>query len=128
VLLITSLFRRRRPASGEGRAVPPFHEANKALADALLRAPDVRSAGLLLVEEVVERLGVEFAALALISDDRRRASGLVAVEDGAEADWWPETAIDFENEPSAVATAASEAAPVFVYDVAASARVSRRLA
>jgi GAF domain-containing protein len=128
VLLISSLFRRRRPASGEGRAVPPFQEANKALADALLRAPDVRSAGLLLVEEVVQRLGVEFAALALISDDRRRASGLVGVKDGSEADWWPETIIDFENEASAVATAASEGAPVFVYDVAASARVSRRLA
>ena len=126
--LISSLFRRRRPASGEGRAAPLFQEANKTLANALLRAPDVRSAGLLLVEQVVERFGVDVAAVALISDDRRRASGLVGLEDGAEAGWWPEITIDLEHEPSAVATAAFEAAPIFVYDVAASPRVSRRLA
>ena len=108
--------------------MPTPQEANKTLADALLRAPDVRSAGLLLVEEVVRRLGVDFAAVALISDDRRRASGLVGLQDGAEADWWPEVTIDLEQEPSAIATAAVEAAPIFVYDVAASGRVSRRLA
>jgi two-component system phosphate regulon sensor histidine kinase PhoR len=128
VSLISSLFRRGRPESGDERTAAPDHEANKTLADALLRAPDVRAAGLLLVEEVVARLGVDFAAVALISDDRRRASGLVGLQDGAEADWWPEVTIDLEHEPSAVATAAFEAAPIFVYDVAASARVSRRLA
>jgi hypothetical protein len=54
------------------------------------------------------------------ADDRigRGVVGLVAVEDGAEADWWPEITIDLEHEPSAVATAAFEAAPIFVYDVA----------
>ena len=128
VSLLSSLFRRRRPASGEGRAVGSFQETNKTLADALLRAPDIHAAGLLLVREVVAQLGVDFAAVALISDDRRRASGLVGVQDGAEADWWSETKIDLETEPSAVATATFEAAPIFVYDVAASARVSRRLA
>jgi two-component system phosphate regulon sensor histidine kinase PhoR len=128
VSLISSLFRRGRPESGDERTAAPDHEANKTLADALLRAPDVRAAGLLLVEEVVARLGVDFAAVALISDDRRRASGLVGLQDGAEADWWPEVTIDLEHEPSPGATAAFEAAPIFVYDVAASARVSRRLA
>jgi GAF domain-containing protein len=105
-----------------------FQKANKTLADALLRAADIHATGLLLLREVVARLGVDFAAVALISDDRRRASGLVGVQDGAEADWWPAIKIDLETEPSAVATAAFEAAPIFVYDVAASARVSRRLA
>jgi two-component system, NtrC family, sensor histidine kinase KinB len=128
VSLISSLFRRRRPASAEDRDLPAFQQANKTLADALLRAPDVHAAGLLLVEEVVARLGVDFAAVALISDDRRRASGLVGLQDGVEADWWPDVTIDLEQEPSAIATAAFEAAPIFVYDVAASARVSRRLA
>jgi two-component system phosphate regulon sensor histidine kinase PhoR len=128
VSLISSLFRRGRPESGDERVAATEREANKTLADALLRAPDVRATGLLLVEEVVRRLGVDFVAVALISDDRRRASGLVGLQDGAEADWWPEVTIDLEHEPSAVATAAFEAAPIFVYDVAASARVSRRLA
>jgi PAS domain S-box-containing protein len=127
VSFLRALFRRRRrPEGGNEPASPP--DADKTLADALLRAPDVHAAGLLLIEEVVARLGVDFAAVALISDDRRRASGLVGVLDGEEADWWREVTIDFEREPSAVATAAFEAAPIFVYDVAASARVSRRLA
>jgi two-component system, NtrC family, sensor histidine kinase KinB len=128
VSLLSSLFRRGRPKSGDERDAAPDHEANKTLADALLRAPDVWATGRLLVEEVVARLGVDLAAVALISDDRRRASGLVALQDGVEADWWPEVTIDLEREPSAIATAAFEAAPIFVYDVAASARVSRRLA
>ena len=73
-------------------------------------------------------LGVDFASVALISEDGRRATGLVGLLDGVEADWWPDVEIDLDQEPSAIATAAFEAAPIFVYDVAASARVSRRLA
>jgi PAS domain S-box-containing protein len=125
---LSSLFRRRRPERGDEHAAGPADEANKTLADALLRAPDVHTAGLLLVREVVDRLGVDFAAVALISDDRRRASGLVCLHDGAEVDWWRDVTLDLENEPSGIATASFEAAPIVVYDVAASARVSRRLA
>jgi PAS domain S-box-containing protein len=123
-----SLLRRRRPER-ESEDVPgPVKEANKTLADALLRAPDVHAAGLLLVQEVVARLDVDLAAVALVSDDRRRASGLVALQDGVEADWWLDTMIDLEREASGIAAAAFEGSPIVVYDVAASAKVSRRLA
>jgi PAS domain S-box-containing protein len=125
---LSSLFRRRRPERVEEHLAGPVHEPKTTLADALLRSPDAPAAGLLLVREVVERLGVDFAAVALISDDQSRARGLVAVEGGEEADWWREVTVDLENEPSGIATAAFEAAPIVVYDVPGSARVSRRLA
>jgi NtrC-family two-component system sensor histidine kinase KinB len=128
VSFFSSLFRRRRSGDGNERAAASAQEANKTLADALLRAPDAYAAGLLLAEEVVARFRVDFAAVALISDDRRRASGLVGVQDGAELDWWLDVTIDFEQEPSAIATATLEAAPIAVYDVAGSRSVSRRLA
>ena len=125
---LSSLLRRRRPERGDDSVAGHALEANKTLADALLRAPDVHTTGLLLIEEVVRRLGLDFAAVALISDDGRRASGLVGLQDGVEAEWWPGITIDLEQEPSGIATAAFEAAPIFVYDVAASPRISRRLA
>ena len=106
----------------------PVREPKTTLADALLRSPDAPAAGLLLVREVVDRFGVDFAALALISEDRRYASGLVCIENGEEADWWREISVDLEREPSGIATAAFEAAPIVVYDVQRSARVSPRLA
>jgi PAS domain S-box-containing protein len=125
---LSSLFRRRRPERVEEHLAGPDHEPRTTLADALLRSPDAPAAGLLLVREVVDRLGVDFTAVALISEDQKRARGLVAVQDGEEAVWWREVAFDLEDEPSGIATATFEAAPIVVYDVPASARVSRRLA
>jgi len=106
----------------------PAPEPKSRLAEALLRSPDAPAAGLLLVREVVDRLGVDFAAVALITEDRRHASGLVCIEHGEEADWWREISVDLEREPSGIATAAFEASPIVVYDVETSARVSPRLA
>src|SRR5262249_45731600 len=42
--------------------------------------------------------------------------------------WWPAVAIDFDSEPSGIASAVFEGGPVVVYDVAGSQQVSRRLA
>ncbi|MBA2568657.1 MAG: GAF domain-containing protein [Actinobacteria bacterium] len=77
---------------------------------------------------MAELLGVEFAAVAIIDEGTRRARGVYALENGQEATWWREVSVDFETEPSAIASAAFEAAPIAVYDVAASSKVNRRLA
>ena len=45
-----------------------------------------------------------------------------------DADWWRDVAVDFEDEPSGIASAAFEGGPVVVYDVAGSPLVNRRLA
>src|SRR5262245_13732518 len=124
----SSLFRRRRPERVEERFAGPASEPTTRLADALLRSPDAPAAGLLLVHEAVDQLGVDFAAVALISEDGHYATGLVCIENGEEVDWWREISVDLESEPSGIATAAFEGAPIVVYDVQGSARVSPRLA
>jgi NtrC-family two-component system sensor histidine kinase KinB len=103
-------------------------EAITSLSAALARSRDAASVARTLLEHVTDLLVVEFAAVALIDDDDRGATGLCALENGDEASWWRETAIDFEHEPSAIASAAFEAAPIAIYDVAGSTQVNRRLA
>src|SRR5205823_7389426 len=66
--------------------------------------------------------------LALISEDAREATGFLARRDAGDVDWWRDVTLDLEREPSGIASAVFEAAPVAIYDVAGSSRVSRRLA
>jgi PAS domain S-box-containing protein len=115
------------PETPEARADRDL-EAVTGLSAALARSRDGVGVARTLLEHVVEILGVEFAAVALVADDRRSAKGLHAVENGAEALWWRETRIDFDQEASAIASTVFEAAPIAIYDVAGSAEVNRRLA
>jgi len=84
--------------------------------------------GLTLLEACSSLLGADFAALAIISDDGKHATGLLALAESGDTDWWREVALDFEQEPSGIASAAFEGGPVVVYDAAGSPRVNRRLA
>ena len=52
----------------------------------------------------------------------------MALAESGDTDWWQEVALDFEHEPSGIASAAFEGGPVVVYDVAGSPRVNRRMA
>jgi two-component system, OmpR family, phosphate regulon sensor histidine kinase PhoR len=104
-------------------------DAVAGLASSLARLPEPVAAGRALLDETVDLLGVEFAALALIGEERREAHGLVArTGGGQDIDWWAEMRIDLVAEPSGIASAYHDAAPVAVYDVEASPLVSRRLA
>ena len=99
------------------------------LASSLAQLQDPVAASRALLDEVVSLLGVDFAALALIDEDGRHAHGLVARTGGGEDfDWWEEMTLDLVDEPSGIASAYHDAAPVAVYDVEASPLVSRRLA
>ena len=98
------------------------------LASSLAGMQDPLAAGRALLDETVSLMGIEFAALALVSDDGREAYGLVARGAGEEIAWWPEVRLDLYGEPSGIASAYFDAAPVAVYDVEASPLVSRRLA
>ena len=98
------------------------------LASSLARTQDPASAGRALLDEVANLLGLEFAALALVSDDGREAHGLVARSGGDEVAWWRDVTLDLHNEPSGIASAYFGAAPLAVYDVESSSLVSRRLA
>jgi PAS domain S-box-containing protein len=120
--------RRVEPANGQEQRRDRELEAVTSLSAALARAPDAASVARTLLAEVTSLLDLDFGAVALIREDGHSAEGLVALENGAEADWWPEVTIDFDEEPSAIASAAFEAAPIVVYDVAGSNRINRRLA
>jgi PAS domain S-box-containing protein len=95
---------------------------------ALARAGTVTEAARPLVRQVAELLGVGFVAVALVSDDGREAFGVYAEEGGEAAEWWDGITVDLQDEPSGIASAVFDAAPVTVYDVASSPRVSQRLA
>jgi PAS domain S-box-containing protein len=80
-----------------------------------------------LLERAEELVGAELACVLLIDDESRTASGLVGRVRGRELDWFPTVQIDLDNEPSGVATATFEAAPLAVYDAHSSKVVSARL-
>jgi len=81
-----------------------------------------------LVERVCEVVGVGFAAVALVADDGEEAFGVYGQLDGETAVWWTEVRVDLQHEPSGIASAVFDAAPVSVFDVASSPLVSPRLA
>ena len=133
VLLLAFRRRRREPETAEPESRPDEPPARDPVAPAsfaagLARAPDASSVARKLLDEVVAVLGVEFAAVALISEDRKEAIGLVARSNGSDLDWWRSVRIDLEHEPSAIASAAFEATPLTIFDVESSPRVNRRLA
>jgi PAS domain S-box-containing protein len=80
------------------------------------------------LDEIGSLFGVEFAALTLVSEDGREATGFLARSDRADVDWWHDVRLDLERDPSGVASAAFEGAAFAVYDVEGSSRVSMRLA
>ena len=73
-------------------------------------------------------LGVGFVGVVRVDEDGREAHGLYAESAGKAAEWWGETTIDLHGEPSGIARAYLDAAPVTVYDIAESTLVSPRLA
>jgi PAS domain S-box-containing protein len=102
-------------------------EAVSAISDALSRTNDPAAAGRVLLDETGQLFGIEFTALALIDDDGRTASGFVARDGGRDVPWWRDIHLDLDTEPSGIASAYHQAAPVVVFDCAASPLVSPRL-
>ena len=81
-----------------------------------------------LVRRVAELMAVGFAGVAVVSDDDREGIGVYAERHGEPAEWWQAVRIDLHNEPSGIASAVFDAAPVTIYDIAGSPLVSSRLA
>ena len=103
-------------------------EAVTQISNALGRARDPVEIARPLVRQVCGLLGVAFAAVAVVDDDEGEAAGLYGEQDGKPAAWWSEVRVDLRREPSGIASAVFDAAPVTVFDVATSTRVSKRLA
>jgi NtrC-family two-component system sensor histidine kinase KinB len=133
------LFRRTRRADragsdpvpeGDSRPAPgdPQLTAIASLSSSLVRAKDKQAVARTLIDTCFSLLGADFAAVALVSEDARSATGLLAMTSDGEVDWWTDVALDFESEPSGIASAVFEGGPVVIYDVASSKQVNPRLA
>jgi hypothetical protein len=81
-----------------------------------------------LARQVAELLGIGFAGVVIVSGDGHLGEGVYAELDGQEASFWRDLRVDLRNEPSGIASAVFDAAPVTVYDIAGSPLVSPRLA
>jgi PAS domain S-box-containing protein len=103
-------------------------EAIAAISAALTRAGNLETAARPLVEQVQALLGVEFAAVTVVDPDAAEATGILARHRDEDAAWWRDVRLDLRNEPSGIASAVFDAAPVVVYDIESSPRVSPRLA
>jgi PAS domain S-box-containing protein len=98
------------------------------LSHALVDARTARDAARAVAPCVAELIGVGFVGVVLVDADRGEATGLYAELGGTRASFWESVRLDLRNEPSGIASAVFDVAPVTVYDVAGSALVSPRLA
>ncbi len=98
------------------------------ISNALARAGSPVDAARPLVRRVTGLLGVGFAGVVAVDDAGEAATGVYAELNGEPAAWWADVTVDLRNEPSGIASAVFDAAPVTVYDIGSSPRVSPRLA
>ena len=98
------------------------------IVNALAQIQEPADAARVLLDEVEGLVGTDFNALALVSQDEDEALGLLARSGGQDLAWWSEMRVHLHNEPSGIASAFFEAAPVTVYDCDSSPLVNRRLA
>jgi PAS domain S-box-containing protein len=97
------------------------------ISNALSRAHDLVEVARPLVRQVTSLLDVGFAGVVVTAEDGESAEGVYGELNGDTADWWGEVHVDLRTEPSGIASAVFDAAPVTVYDVASSTLVSPRL-
>jgi PAS domain S-box-containing protein len=121
---------RRGAAPAETPHAPHERElaAIASISGALTRARDLESAARPLVRETQSLLGAEFVAVTVVDAERREATGVYARLGDEDATWWRELRLDLRDEPSGIASAVFEGAPVVVYDIPSSPKVSTRLA
>ncbi|HTR33183.1 MAG TPA: GAF domain-containing protein [Gaiellaceae bacterium] len=101
-------------------------EAVRDVVAALARAREPEEVAAPLVRRVAAMLRVGFAGVTVV--DGAEAVGLYGELRAEPARWWEQVRVDLRTEPSGIASAVFEAAPVTVYDVSGSSLVSRRLA
>ncbi|HST14186.1 MAG TPA: GAF domain-containing protein [Gaiellaceae bacterium] len=111
-------------ASSRDRELAAVSEISVALSRARLPIDVARP----LAAHVARLLRVGFVGVALVDEDGKEARGMYAELSGRPAAWWEETTVDLRGEPSGIARAYFDEAPITVYDVPDSALVSPRLA
>ncbi|HET7450631.1 MAG TPA: GAF domain-containing protein [Gaiellaceae bacterium] len=111
-------------ASSRDRELAAVSQISVALSRARLPLDVARP----LAAHVAKLLRVGFVGVVLVDEEDREAHGVYAELSGKPAVWWTETTVDLRTEPSGIARAYLDRAPLTVYDVEASSLVSPRLA
>jgi PAS domain S-box-containing protein len=111
-------------ASSRDRELAAVSEISVALARARVLLDVARP----LTAHVASLLRVGFVGVVLVDEGGHEAHGVYAESSGEVAAWWAETTIDLRGEPSGIASAYFDAAPLTVYDIEQSPLVSPRLA
>ncbi len=128
IVLAATAPARAREAEELGTRRDTELRAAARLSNAFARIDDVEQIARVLLDELCDLFGLDFGGLTLVGDDGRNAYGVCARSHGEDVTWWRDVHVDLEHEPSGIASAFFEAAPIAVYDVGTSPTVSRRLA
>jgi PAS domain S-box-containing protein len=131
--IVPSFLRRRagrQAREAEERATLRERElrAIEAISDALAKAGDAEAIARALLDEIGSLFSVEFAGLALVDEQVTEARGLLARREGKDFDYWRGLRFDLRSEPSGIASAVFDVAPVSVYDTTTSPLVNKRVA
>jgi two-component system, OmpR family, phosphate regulon sensor histidine kinase PhoR len=100
----------------------------EAISAAIARAGDAESVARVLLDEIASLFNVEFAALVLVDEELTEARGLLARREGEDFDYWRELRFDLRREPSGIASAVFEVAPVTVFDTSNSPLIKQHVA
>jgi two-component system, OmpR family, phosphate regulon sensor histidine kinase PhoR len=103
-------------------------ESLESISAAIARAGDVESVARVLLDEIAGLFDLEFVGLALVDEQMNEAQGVLARREGADFDYWAGLRFDLRSEPSGIASAAFEVAPVTVYDTANSPLINHSVA
>ena len=101
-------------------------ESISRLSSALLQGGSGREAAYRLFDELERVLGITCAMIASVDEAQRRAVGFAAR--GTDEEWWKTVVLDLERDQSGIVAAARDRAPLVVFEVSASPRVSQELA
>jgi PAS domain S-box-containing protein len=103
-------------------------EAVARISTALTRATTPLEVARPLVREALGLLRVGFAGVVVVDETQTRAKGIYGELHGEPAAFWSELDFELHDEPSGIASAVFDRAPVTVFDVASSPLVNPRLA
>jgi two-component system, OmpR family, phosphate regulon sensor histidine kinase PhoR len=120
--------RRAREAAERAELRKRELESLESISAAIARAGDAESVARVLLDEIAALFGVEFVGLALVDEPMNEAHGLLARREGVDFDYWSDLRFDLRSEPSGIASAAFDVAPVTVYDTANSSLVKQSVA
>jgi PAS domain S-box-containing protein len=126
--LVAAGLMQAREAAENARLRERELESIEAISAAIARAGDAESVARVLLDEIAALFRVEFAGLALVDEKLTEARGLLARREGHDFDYWRDLRFDLLREPSGIASAAFEVAPVTVYDMSKSSLVKHTVA